>query len=266
MKLREKLKGIVPEDCLHRLTNRFHVVGDIAILALPQEVGEYKEKIAQGVLSQDRSIRLVLNKTSKLEGEKRVAEFEVIAGSGSTVTEHLEYGFVYCLDVMQVFYSSRLGYERARVAAQVNRGELVLVPFAGVGPFVVPAASRGARIVALEKSSEACRWLALNAGRNRVSENVAIINADALAIPAMLKQNFDRAIIPAPYGMDRILETISQRVKTGGKVHFYTFKKRHQIAELSGSYKDMGLEVEQFRRCGNVAPGVSRWAFDMIKL
>jgi tRNA (guanine37-N1)-methyltransferase len=55
-------------------------------------------------------------------------------------------------------------------------------------------------------------------------------------------------------------------VKTGGKVHFYTFKKRHQIAELSGSYKDMGLEVEQFRRCGNVAPGVSRWAFDMIKL
>lgn len=266
MKLREKLQGIVPDDCLLKLTNRFHIVGDIAILALPDEVGEYKEKIAQGVLSQDKSIRLVLNKTTKLEGEKRVAGFEVIAGSGSTVTEHLEYGFVYCLDVMRVFYSSRLGYERARVAAQVNRGELVLVPFAGVGPFVVPAAARGARIVALEKSREACGWLALNAGKNRVSENIAIINADAATSPTMLKKTFDRAIIPAPYGMDRILEIVSRKVKTGGRVHFYTFKKRHQIEGLLDSYKDMGLEVEHFRSCGNVAPGVSRWAFDMTKL
>jgi hypothetical protein len=27
----------------------------------------------------------------------------------------------------------------------------------------------------------------------------------------------------------------------------------------------MGLEVMQARRCGNIAPGVSRWVFDLAK-
>jgi len=81
----------------------------------------------------------------------------------------------------------------------------------------------------------------------------------------MLKQNFDRAIVPTPYGMDSILEIVMRKVKKRGRIHFYTFKKHEQIEGLQNSYEEMGLEVELFRRCGNVAPGVSRWAFDMTK-
>jgi len=72
-------------------------------------------------------------------------------------------------------------------------------------------------------------------------------------------------VVPTPYGMDRIMEQASQMMKAGGWLHFYTFKKRHQIQELQKSYEDLGLEVMQCRRCGNVAPGVSRWVFDMVK-
>ena len=71
--------------------------------------------------------------------------------------------------------------------------------------------------------------------------------------------------MPTPYGMDRSLETALQMVKAGGWLHFYTFKKRDQIDGLRKSYEDLGLEVMQCRRCGNVAPGVSRWVFDMVK-
>lgn len=35
---------------------------------------------------------------------------------------------------------------------------------------------------------------------------------------------------------------------------------------LKKSYEDLGLEVLLCRRCGNVAPNVSRWAFDMQKI
>lgn len=265
MKLRERLKEIVPGDRLGKLTNRYHIIGDIAILALPDELGGYRKEIAQGVLAQDKSIRMVLNKTTKLESERRVAGFEILAGGGDTITEHRENGFVFRLDVMRVFFNSRLGFERMRVARQIEPGEQVLVPFAGVGPFVVPAAARGSQAVALEKSREACIWLSQNARRNRVAKNIAIINADAFAIPQMLKQEFDRAIVPTPYGMDRILETVVRQVKVGGRIHFYTFKRRQQIERLVESYREMGLVVESFRRCGNVAPGVSRWAFDMTK-
>jgi len=56
-----------------------------------------------------------------------------------------------------------------------------------------------------------------------------------------------------------------QMVKSGGWLHFYTFKKRDQIDGLRKSYKDLGLEIVKCRRCGNVAPGISRWVFDMVK-
>ena len=52
MRLKEKLQGIVPEEYLCRLSNRFHVIGDIAVLSLPCELKAYKKEIALGVLSQ----------------------------------------------------------------------------------------------------------------------------------------------------------------------------------------------------------------------
>jgi tRNA (guanine37-N1)-methyltransferase len=152
-----------------------------------------------------------------------------------------------------------------RVAAQVKAGEDVLVPFAGSGPFVVPLAARGARVVALEKNREACLWLARNARQNRVEERIEVIHGDAFHMARLLKTDFDRVVSPTPYGLDQIAETALQMVKPGGMLHFYTFKKRDQIEALRRGYEDMGLEVTQCRRCGNVAPGVSRWVFDMVK-
>jgi len=126
-------------------------------------------------------------------------------------------------------------------------------------------AARGATVLAVEKNRDACKWLAENVRLNRVEGRTKIINADVFQILQILKMDFDRAVIPTPYGMDSVLEAVSSRVKKGGMVHFYTFKKRQQIEGLVQSYSDMGFEVEAFRRCGNVAPGVSRWAFDLKK-
>jgi tRNA (guanine37-N1)-methyltransferase len=97
--------------------------------------------------------------------------------------------------------TSKLEGDR-RVAAQVRPGERMLVPFAGVGPFAIPIAARKAEVIALEKSREACRWLAENVRRNGVEERTAVLNADAEHMAQMLKLEFDRAVIPAPYGMD----------------------------------------------------------------
>jgi tRNA (guanine37-N1)-methyltransferase len=81
----------------------------------------------------------------------------------------------------------------------------------------------------------------------------------------MITRTFDRAVVPTPYGMDKILETVTHAVRTEGVVHFYTFKKKQQIDRLSKKYEDMGFEIGLCRMCGNVAPGVSRWAFDLVK-
>lgn len=265
MNLKEQLKGIISEEKLNLLSNYFHVIGDIAIVSIPSELEGCKKDIALAIISWKRNIRTVLNKTSKLEGAKRVARFEVLAGDG-TVTLHREFGFIYRLDVAKVFFNSHLSYERNRIASKVQPGEKVLVPFCGVGPFVIPLAAKGAVVFALESSKDACRWLAENIELNRVEDNVVIIRGDAFNASHMLKTKFDRIVIPTPYGMDQILESIAPSVKKGGAVHFYTFKKQYQIDGLVERYKEMGLQTELFRRCGNVAPRVSRWAFDLVKL
>ena len=171
MRLRERLKGIIPEDDLARLSNRFHVVGDIAIISVPPEMEIYKMDIAKTIVSGHRNIKTVLNKVSKLEGDRRVAGFEILAGN-ETVTVHREFGFCYRLDLRKVFFNSHLGYERRRVALKVRPGERVLVPFCGVGPYVVPVAATGARVVAIESNSEACKWMSENARLNRVEDNI----------------------------------------------------------------------------------------------
>jgi tRNA (guanine37-N1)-methyltransferase len=235
-------------------------IGDAAILSLPP--GANKREIAGSVLAKRKSVRIVLNKVSKAEDGRRVPLYEVLAG-GDTVVTYKEFGFTYYFDVTRVFFSGRLSYERRRIAEQISPGESVYVPFAGVGPFAIPIAARGCRVVAVEMSREACRWLALNARANRVDNSLAVINADAFSV--CFNVLFDRVVIPAPYGMDHILDTMVPMVKSGGKLHFYTFKKKRQIEGLIKQYENIGLEVTLCRRCGNVAPGASRWDFALIK-
>lgn len=266
----EKRGGTIPDENRDPVACRFTLVGDVAVISIPPDLESQKKEIGEAIISEHKNVKTVLNKISKLEGERRVASFEMLAGCG-TVTRHREFGFAYKLDVARVFFNPRLAYERMRVASKTRDGERTIVPFAGVGPFAIPAAFSGAQVLALEISPEACRWLAENARLNGVEEKIDIVNCNAFTFCSSLKKNgsnaeFDRAIVPTPYGRDDILGLISSTVRPGGAIHFYTFKKRHQIYDLIKGFEGEGLLVEFHRRCGNVAPGVSRWVFDLVKL
>lgn len=266
MMLRDKIryKATVPESLLHLVPNRYEVIGDVAVIVIPHQLQAYKHIIARTIAEQRRSIRTVLNKVTMLEGDARVGGYETLYG-GETITLHREYGYRYRLDVRSVFFNTHLAYERFRIASKVRNGEYVLVPFSGVGPFVIPAAIRGARVIAVDNNPMACRWLAENVRLNHVEEYISIIQGDAQCITRMLKPGFDRAIIPAPYGMDQFLWDGAGMVRKGGIIHFYTFKKLPQIPGLMAEFEQNDLKVEFHRQCGNVAPGVSRWVFDLIK-
>jgi tRNA (guanine37-N1)-methyltransferase len=50
-----------------------------------------------------------------------------------------------------------------------------------------------------------------------------------------------------------------------GSIHLYLFKKKHEIDALARAWNKAGLTVTGLKRCGNIAPGVSRWVFDIVK-
>src|SRR5512137_1811293 len=212
MGLKDQMRGIIPDHILCCLSDRFDVIGRIAVLCLPPALTDYKAEIARAILSRRKNITTVINKTSRLGGSNRTGRYEILAGN-STITVHHEYDHAYNLDVGTVFFNPRLASERKRVTMQVQYGERVLVPCCGVGPFVVPAAGRGAEIVAVEQNPEACRWLEENIRLNGVVERVTIIEGDAFDSSILPNYDFDRAIIPTPYGMDAIFDVIAPRVK-----------------------------------------------------
>ena len=89
MNLRDQLQESLSDTAINKLSNHFRIIGDIAIVSIPPEMCEYKWAISEALISSRRNIKTVLNKVSKLDGDRRVACFEVLAGK-YTVTVHKE--------------------------------------------------------------------------------------------------------------------------------------------------------------------------------
>ena len=262
MGLKDELRDTIPNHAIRFFSDHFNVIGNIAVLSLPPELSPYAPAIARALISRRHNIRTVLNKTSPAHGCNRTACFEIIVGT-DTITTHHEFGFTYRLDVRTVFFDPRLAFERKRVCDQVRSGERVLVPFCGVGPYVIPAAAHGAGITAIEQNPEACRWLSENVLLNGVGDQVTTIRGDAFNVSSLQDFTYDRMIIPTPYGMDAIFDCIITKVKPRGMIHFYTFKNPAQGHTLAAEFEQNGYEVVFYRQCGNVAPSVSRWVYDL---
>jgi tRNA (guanine37-N1)-methyltransferase len=264
MGLRDQLAGKIPVDLLPYVSGHFEVIGDVAVLNVPAELEPYKQTLAQVIVSRRKNIATVLKKTEKITGDSRTAAYEVLLGN-TTVTVHREFGFSYRIDVGRSFFSSRMASERKRVTGKAGPGERVYVPFAGVGPFAIPAAARGAEVWATEKNPDAFRWLKDNVALNHAGDNCHILCGDALDTAQLPHTSFDRIIIPAPYGMDHALDLLLPLLSYGGMAHFYTFKTKEQVPGLLAAYEHKGLGVTFYSPCGNVAPGVSRWVFDLSR-
>jgi tRNA (guanine37-N1)-methyltransferase len=264
MGLRNQLAEKIPEDLLPYVSDHFEVIGDIAVIAVPAGLEPWKRTIAQAIVSRRKNLATVLNKKEKLAGDSRTARYEVLWGE-RTVTVHREFKFSYRIDIGSSFFSARMAYERKRVTGQVEPGETVYVPFAGVGPFVIPAAARGAEVYAVEKNPDAFRYLCENAALNHVTGTCHLLQGDAFDTARFARRRFDRLIIPAPYGMDHAFGTLLPLLAGGGMVHVYTFKAKEQVPGLIAAWGQEGLAVRYCAPCGNIAPGISRWVFDLAR-
>ncbi len=141
MKLREALKGKVPDGKLAMVPSSFDIVGDVAIIEIPGELGRWKKDIAKALKGLHPRIAAVCNKTGERSGDYRLQSLELLLGT-KTETEHLEYGCRFRVDVRKAYFSGREATERQRIAGMVKPGERVLVMFSGVCPSPIIIARR----------------------------------------------------------------------------------------------------------------------------
>ncbi|WP_276300898.1 class I SAM-dependent methyltransferase [Halorussus lipolyticus] len=209
-------------------------LGDIVIL--DEDDPEQAREIADAVMSSDIPVKTVVNRASKVKGELRVRDWEVLAGDGTeaseasrgsedgssgTETVHREYGCEFLLDVAEVYFSPRLATERHRVAEQVEEAERAFDMFAGVGPFVVPFAKRGAEVVGVDLNEKAIEYLRENARRNDVADGVTAIQGDVREVAPEYSDWADRVVMNLPHSADEFLDTAVELAGDDCVIHYY---------------------------------------------
>jgi tRNA (guanine37-N1)-methyltransferase len=201
-------------------------LGDVAII--DEDDPERAATIADAILDSDLPVRAVVDRASKVKGDLRVRDWTVVATDDdaetdgpATETVHREYGFEYLLDLSRVYFSPRLATERHRVTAQVEAGEHAVDMFAGVGPFVVPMAARGATVVGVDLNPAAVEYLRENARRNGVDDPVTAVEGDVRDVAADYAGWAGRVVMNLPHSADDFLDAAVTLAGEDCVLHYY---------------------------------------------
>ena len=192
-------------------------LGDIVII--DEDDDERARAIAEAIDESDLRAETIVNRASPIEGELRVRQWDVLIGE-DTETVHREYGCAFELDIAEVYFSPRLATERHRVVESVAPGEHFFDMFAGVGPFVIPAAKRGAECVGVDLNPEAIEYLRRNANRNGVTDRVTAIHADVREVSGYGGWA-DRIVMNLPHSAGEFLDTAVELAGEECTLHYY---------------------------------------------
>ena len=243
----EELQDQLPPHLLAAIPRSLDIVGQIAIVELPDELSPFEELIGRAILQTCPSVRTVMAKASAFSSRYRVRELSLIAGEDNPVARHRENGCVFELDVRAVFFSPRLGHERLRVARQVQPGETIVDMFAGVGPYSILIAKRQPRstVYAVDINPSALKFLRSNILANRVVANVRPIGGDIReVIRSTLSGIADRVIMNLPGdAVSFISEACLSLKETGGVLHFYSFESSEKPEEAAAAKLEQGVQA-----------------------
>jgi tRNA (guanine37-N1)-methyltransferase len=261
----------VPDDLRPLLPTSFDVVGDVAIIKIPDELLPYKGRI--GLALREAFPRLTTVAMDKgVKGELRVRDLEVIAGGPGTETMHTEFGVKLLVDPAKTYFNPRLSNERFRVAKLVQQGEVVIDMFAGVGPFSIMIAMHASpeAVYAIDLNQDAVEYLRLNVYLNRAL-SVRPIQGDAREEIGELPQA-DRIIMNLPHSAREFLGDALAHLRPGGTVHLYQICERGEVESLAkdilGDADKAGFRVSLARleELKTYSPSMSVYALDLLLL
>ncbi|WEU40821.1 MAG: class I SAM-dependent methyltransferase family protein [Candidatus Odinarchaeum yellowstonii] len=262
LRLRDLLASSLSEYDRKIFPRSYDVIGDLMLIELKEELWADRFKIGAIIKENFTRIRGVFAKKGVVEGEFRVREIECIGGECNPVTIHVENGCKYHLDLTKVYFNNRLSSERRRVAEQVKPDENVIDMFAGVGPFTILIAKKGAKVNAIDVNPDAVFYLKKNIVENKVEGNaVAYLGRAEEIVEYYLTNKADRVIMNLPSASINYLNSACKSLKKrGGVVHLYFFSdvkeleskiKQTEEAVKTSMYK---IKEQNIRRVREIAP------------
>ena len=258
----------IPDEMKSELPTSFDIIGDVAIIKLPEILEPYKQRIGEALISVNRSIRAVMM-DSGVKGDLRIRELEKIAGEGSTETIHKEFGVRMAIDPSKVYFNPRLATERSRIAALVKEGETIIDMFAGVAPFglVISKTANPKVVYSIDVNSEAERFVRKNMELNHIG-NIIPITGDAAKVITNLPEA-DRVIMNLPQTADRYLANALSKAKVGGTIHLHKLIERSELDGFVEKIKEEAVSkgycifAENITELKSYSPSMSVYVLDI---
>lgn len=243
--------------------------GAVAIVEVRDELDP--KEVAKEIMRRHPHVKSVLVKAGAREGDFRVRPLKLLEGSDDTEVIHKEHGYRIKLDPRRVYFSPRESTERQLIADQVQDGELVLVMFAGVGPYAIAIAKRRrAQVVGIELNPEATRYFQENVIINRVGHQVFPIEGDVAYVTPAMYGRFDRVVMPLPKGAYAFIEHALRALRGRGIIHFYYWGGEDAFSRAKSMFGraavSMGLEAMPvgWRIISSYAPRIRKIRIDFL--
>jgi len=271
--LRDLLSQRIDSSLLGVAPRSYDVIGSVAVVQIGKGLEPHVQEVAESIARLNKNVETVLVKRGPISTRYRVGEFDVVAGSGNTVTRYRENGCVFELDVKRVFFSPRLSGERLRVARQVRSGETVADMFAGVGPYsILIGKMRRAKLVyASELNPEAFHYLKRNVALNKVDDVVHQYLGDAREVFSSKPGSMDRVVMNLPYGAMDYLDAALALLGRDGVIHFYGVGRGDEAVDVvSRAFETRcrelrrGVSIYLSKRLKEVAPRTWTVAVDAV--
>ena len=225
--LKAALQGKISPEELALVYKSYDVIGDIAVIRIPEQLLHHSEIIAKALMMQHKHVKAVWRQSSPVSGDFRLRELELVAGEKRTETVHKEHGCVFKVDIKEAYFSPRLGHERRRIAQLVKDDEVVVNMFAGIGCYsiVIAKQSKAAKIYSIDINPIAVQYMRENTLLNKVVDRVIPIEGDAeTIIESQLKSMGDRVLMPLPERAYEFLDSALAAMNQGGWIHYYDFE------------------------------------------
>ncbi len=272
--LRSLLRGHLTEAEQSELIASYDLVGNIAIIEVPDSLQRKEKIIAQALLETHQHVTTVLKRGHKHEGEFRTQGLVHLAGEDTREALVRESGLSLLIDVEQVYFSIRLSTERLRLAALVRPHERVLVLFSGAAPYVCVFAkhSLASLVVGVEKNPAGHRYALENVRRNKL-KHVQLYNADCVDLSFLEKVPgyvpFDRIVLMLPSGAKDFVREAVRVAAPGCVLHVYGFAREDEVSAMTEYIlhrcTDAGRQASfiQALKAGHHKPHVYRYCFDI---
>ncbi len=245
----------------------YDIIGNIAIIKFPRKTNfKTKKKFANLFLKKYKNIRTILEKIDKFSGRLRTQKTKYLAGDKTKEALYKENNCVFRLNVDSCYFSPRLASERKEIALKVKNGENVLVMFGGIAVYaiVISKLSKAKKIISIEISRKCNKYANENVKRNKLN-NVDIIQGDVRKKVPLLKEKFDRVIMPRPNLKESFLDLAFSKIKKNGIIHYYGFYKENEenklkeLIENEAKKSKKKIKILKIKKAGEI--GIKNFRF-----